>query len=151
MASTVLPAASGLFPTCSAAAIAAPDEMPPGIPSLRASAREVSIPSQNMFLHTLLQHYYVDGQSEVLNPIGLLGSKLEADFHIIHGIGTRIKNSVRCVKELDIEVLDVVFMPIAAAQVVLDENQKGLGALVIDMGGGTTDYIAYVRSVASGP
>jgi len=111
---------------------------------VQANAREVSIPAQNMFLHTILQHYYVDGQDGILNPIGMLGRKLEADFHIIHGIGNRIKNSVRCVKELDIEVLDVVFNPLAAAQVVLDQNQKNLGALVIDMGGGTTEYLVYV-------
>ncbi len=111
---------------------------------VQASAREVSIPGQNMFLHTLLQHYFVDGQDGILNPIGMLGRKLEADFHIIHGIGNRIKNSVRCIKELDIEVLDVVFNPLAAAQVVLDQNQKNLGALVVDMGGGTTDYLVYI-------
>jgi cell division protein FtsA len=111
---------------------------------VQASAREVSIPAPNMFVHSLLQHYYVDGQDGVLNPIGMLGRKLEADFHIIHGVATRIKNSVRCVKEVGPEVLDVVFSPLATAQVVLDQNQKTLGALVIDMGGGTTDYIVYV-------
>ena len=111
---------------------------------VQSSAREVSLPAPNMFLHTILQHYYVDGQDGILNPIGMLGRKLEADFHIVHGVGTRIKNAVRCVKELDIEVLDVVFGPLAAAQVVLDQNQKNLGALVVDMGGGTTEYIVYV-------
>ena len=111
---------------------------------VQASAREVSIPSQNMFVHSILQHYYVDGQDGVLNPIGMLGRKLEADFHIIHGVANRIKNSVRCVKEVGPEVLDVVYNPLAAAQVVLDQNQKALGALVVDMGGGTTDYIVYV-------
>ena len=111
---------------------------------VQANAREVSLPGQNMILHTLLQHYYVDGQDGVLNPIGMLGRKLEADFHVIHGIGNRVKNTLRCVKELDIEVLDVVFNPLAAAEVVLDQDQKDLGALVIDMGGGTTDYIVYV-------
>jgi len=111
---------------------------------VQAAAREVSIPQPNMFLHSILQHYYVDGQDGVLNPIGMMGSKLEADFHIIHGVGTRIKNTVRCVKELDIDVEDVVFAPLAAAQVVLDLNQKNLGALVIDMGGGTTGYVVYL-------
>jgi len=111
---------------------------------VQASAREVSIPAPNMFVHSILQHYYVDGQDGVLNPIGMCGRKLEADFHIIHGVATRIKNSVRCVKEVGPEVLDVVFNPLAAAQVVLDQNQKGLGAIVVDMGGGTTDYIIYV-------
>ena len=111
---------------------------------VQAAAREVSIPQPNMFLHSILQHYYVDGQDGVLNPIGMMGSKLEADFHIIHGVGNRIKNTVRCVKELDIDVEDVVFAPLASAQVVLDLNQKNLGALVIDMGGGTTGYVVYL-------
>src|SRR5215210_1296847 len=110
---------------------------------VQASAREVSIPSPNTFIHSILQHYYVDGQDGVLNPIGMMGRKLEADFHIIHGVGTRIKNSVRCVKELDIEVEDVVFAPLASSQVVLDLNQKNLGALVIDIGAGTTGYVVY--------
>lgn len=112
---------------------------------VQASAREVSIPAPNVFIHSLLQHYYVDGQDGVLNPIGMCGRRLEADFHIIHGIANRVKNSVRCVKEVGPEVIDVVFSPLATAQVVLDINQKGLGALVIDMGGGTTDYIVYVN------
>jgi cell division protein FtsA len=110
---------------------------------VQAAAREVSIPQPNMFLHSILQHYYVDGQDGVLNPMGMIGSRLEADFHIIHGVGNRIKNSVRCVKELDIEVEDVVFSPLASAQVVLDLNQKNLGALMIDIGGGTTGYVVY--------
>jgi cell division protein FtsA len=112
--------------------------------NVRASAREVSIPSQNMFIHSILQHYYVDGQEGILNPIGMMGNKLEADFHIIHGIGTRVKNAVRCVKEIPLDVEDVVFNPLAAAQVVLNQHQKNLGALAIDIGGGTTDYLMYV-------
>jgi len=111
---------------------------------VQASAREVSIPAQNMFVHSILKNYYVDGQDGVLNPIGMLGRKLEADFHIIHGVATRIKNSVRCVKEVGPDVLDVVFNPLATAQVLLDQNQKGLGALVVDFGGGTMDYLVYV-------
>ncbi|MDB6173408.1 MAG: ftsA [Chthoniobacteraceae bacterium] len=111
---------------------------------VQAAAREVSIPPANQFVHSVLQHYYVDGQDGVLNPIGMMGRKLEADFHIIHGVGTRIKNSIRCVKELDINVEAVVFAPLAAAQVMLDLNQKNLGALVIDMGGGTSGYIVYI-------
>ena len=104
----------------------------------------MSIPAQNAFLHSIIQHYHVDGQDGVLNPIGMLGQKLEADFHIIHGVRTRIQNTIRCVKELPLEVEDVVFTALASAQVVLTHHQKSLGALVIDIGGGTTDYILYV-------
>lgn len=111
---------------------------------VQTAAQEVSIPPANVFLHSILQHFYLDGQDGILNPVGMIARKLEADFHIIHGIGTRIKNAQRCVKELDINIDDVVFAPLAAAQVLLDIEQKTLGALVIDMGGGTTGYISYV-------
>ena len=114
------------------------------IEDVKVSAREVSIPASNAFLHSIIQHYHVDGQDGVLNPVGMLGEKLEADFHIIHGVRTRIQNTIRCVKELPLEVEDVVFGALASAQVVLTQHQKNLGALVIDMGGGTTDYILYV-------
>jgi cell division protein FtsA len=114
------------------------------VEDVKINAREVSIPAQNAFLHSIIQHYHVAGQDGVLNPVGMLGNKLEADFHIIHGVRTRIQNTIRCVKELPLEVEDVVFGPLASAQVVLTQHQKNLGALVIDIGGGTTDYILYV-------
>ncbi|PYL05588.1 MAG: cell division protein FtsA [Verrucomicrobia bacterium] len=114
------------------------------IEDVKVSAREVSIPASNAFLHSIIQHYHVDGQDGVLNPVGMLGEKLEADFHIIHGVRNRIQNTIRCVKELPLEVEDVVFSALASAQVVLTQHQKNLGALVVDMGGGTTDYILYV-------
>src|SRR2546421_3844399 len=114
------------------------------VEDVKINAREVSIPAQNAFLHSIIQHYQVDGQQGVLNPVGMLGQKLEADFHIIHGVRTRIQNTIRCVKELPLEVEDVVFGALASAQVVLTQHQKNLGALVIDVGGGTTDYIVYV-------
>ncbi len=114
------------------------------VEDVKINAREVSIPAPNAFLHSIIQYYHVDGQDGVLNPVGMLGEKLEADFHVIHGVRTRIQNTIRCVKELPLEVEDVVFNALASAQVVLTQNQKNLGALVIDVGGGTTDYILYV-------
>src|SRR3954465_1230751 len=113
------------------------------VEDVKINAREVSIPAQNAFLHSVIQHYQVDGQQGVLNPIGMLAEKLEADFHIIHGVRTRIQNSIRCVKELPLDVDDVVFSGLASAQVVLTQQEKDLGALVIDIGGGKTDYVLY--------
>ena len=110
-------------------------------------AKEISLPKENIILHSIIQHYYVDGQQGVLNPLGMLGGKLEADFHIIHSVRTRIQNAVRCVKECDIVVEDVVVNSLASAQVVLDSHQKEAGALVVDIGGGVTDYIVYLDGV----
>src|SRR6201987_5027056 len=114
------------------------------IEDVKVRGGEVRIPAKNGFLPSIIQHFHVDGQDGVLNPIGMLGQKLEADFHIIHGVRTRIQNTIRCVKELPLEVEDVVFGALASAQVVLTQHQKNLGALVVDIGGGTTDYILYV-------
>lgn len=111
---------------------------------VRANACEVSIPSENAFIHSISQQYYVDGQDGVMNPIGMMGNRLEADFHIIFGIGTRLKNTIRCVRDVPLDVEDIVFAPLASAQVVLTPEQKALGVLMVDMGGGTTDYIVYV-------
>ncbi len=106
-------------------------------------ARSAPIPPQNMFVHTILQHYYVDGQDGVLNPVNMFGRKLEADYHIIHGNANRIKNSIQCLCDLDLEIEDIIFNPYAAAQAVLNQSQKNIGALVVDIGGGSTDYAVY--------
>ena len=113
------------------------------IQQVQESARNVQLPQDHLFLHSIIRHYYVDGQDEVLNPVGLQGNRLEADFQIVHGSSKRIGNSIRCVRELGVEVTQPVFNAVAAAQVVLNADQKNAGAVVIDMGGGTTDYIAY--------
>ena len=80
-------------------------------------------------LHAIIQHYYVDGQDGVLTPVGMLGNKLEADYHIVHGIRTRVQNTIRCIKEIPLEVEDVVLNSLASSQVVVSQNQKNLGVV----------------------
>jgi cell division protein FtsA len=116
---------------------------------VQEAARAAPIPAQNMFVHTILQHYYVDGQVGVLNPVGMFGRKLEADFHIVHGNANRIRNSIQCLCDLDLEIEDIVFTPYAAAQAVLTQNQKNTGVLMIDIGGGTTGYCVYDRGAVA--
>ncbi len=106
-------------------------------------ARNVPIPQQNVFLHSVTRQYIVDGQEGVKQPIGREGRLLEADYHIIHGMRARIQNAIRCVREIPLEVEDVVFNPIAAAQVVLTREAKSQGSLMIDFGAGTADYVLY--------
>lgn len=106
-------------------------------------ARHVEIPQENVFLHSITRQYIVDGVEGVRHPIGREGRVLEADYHIIHGVRGRIQNAVKCVREVPLEVEDVVFTAIAAAQVVLSREAKAQGALMIDIGGGTADYVLY--------
>lgn len=125
---------------------------PDDLDEVKKKCREVKIPDENGFVHSIIQHYYVDGQDKVVNPLGMYGQKLEADYHIIHGIKTRIQNSIKCVRQMPLEVEDIVYAPVASAQVVLDQDSKQRGALLLDIGGGTTDYICFVDGavVASG-
>jgi cell division protein FtsA len=113
------------------------------IEEVKEQASNVAIPPDNIFLHRIIRHYWVDGQEKVLNPVGMLGKKLEADYHIVHGIRNRVQNTVRCLREFPLEVEDVVFSPIAAAQVVLNREAREQGSLLLDIGGGTTDYVVY--------
>ncbi len=106
-------------------------------------ARNVPISQDNVFLHSVTRQYIVDGQEGVRHPIGREGRILEADYHIIHGLRGRIQNAVKCVREIPLEVEDVVFTAIAAAQVVLNRDAKAQGSLMIDIGGGTADYVLY--------
>jgi cell division protein FtsA len=110
---------------------------------VKERACDVSIPAENISIHRLARHYYVDGKEKVPNPVGMLARKLEADFHIVHGVRTRVQNAIRCLREFPLEVEDVVFSPIAAAQVMLNAEAREQGCLLLDIGGGTTDYALF--------
>ncbi len=107
------------------------------------NAKAINIPAQNYVVHAIRQHFCVDGQDGISNPVGMLGSRVEVDVHVVHGIFNRLQNPVRLVKGLQLEVDGIVFSGIASALALLSNDQKELGSLVIDMGGGTTEYVLY--------
>ncbi|MEY4243098.1 MAG: cell division protein FtsA [Verrucomicrobiota bacterium] len=107
-------------------------------------AREVHIPLEHLYIHPIIRGFRLDGLEHSTRPVGLFGKTVEADFHIIHGIGSRLQNSIKMVREIPLEVESIVFAPIATAQMALDREQRQRGALIIDMGGGTTDYALYL-------
>ncbi|WP_009962556.1 MULTISPECIES: cell division protein FtsA [Verrucomicrobium] len=111
---------------------------------VREIACNVDIAQNHVFLHRIARKYSVDGQEQVRSLIGRPAEKLEAEFHIIHGVRSRVQNSIRLVRQIPLEVEDVVFLPLAAAQVVLNKEAKQHGALMIDFGGGTADYVLYI-------
>ncbi len=118
---------------------------PEHVQEARDIARDVHIPQDNVYIHTIIRKYWLDGLEHGTSPVGLFGKTVEADFHVVHGIGTRIQNSIKLVREMPLEVDDVVFAPIATAQMALDREHRDRGALVIDIGGGTTDYALYLE------
>lgn len=111
------------------------------------NAKAINVPNDNTVLHAIRQHFLVDGQEGIANPVGMLGSRLEVDMHVVHGNYNRLQNAVRLVKGMQLEVDDVVCNGMASSLAVLTSEQKEMGALVIDLGGGTTDYVVYVDGV----
>ncbi len=111
------------------------------------NAKAINLPTENSVIHAIRQHFFVDGQDGVSNPVGMLGSRLEVDVHVVHGITNRLQNSIRLVKGLQLEVEDIVFNGLASSLALLTGEQKELGALVIDIGGGTTDFVVYADGV----
>jgi cell division protein FtsA len=111
------------------------------------NAKAINLPADNNVLHAIRQHFLVDGHDGVTDPVGMLGARLEVDVHVVHGHLNRLQNAIRVVKGMQLEVDEVVFNGLASSLAVLSVEQKELGALVIDIGGGTTDYVVYSGGV----
>ena len=116
---------------------------PEHVNEAREIARSMTIPQDHVYLHHIIRHYGVDGFDHASSPVGLTGRRVDANYHVVHGIRSRIQNQIKCVCEMPLDVDELVFAPIAAAQVALDREARERGALVIDIGGGTTDYALY--------
>jgi len=111
------------------------------------NAKTINLPAQNHVIHAVRQHFLVDGQDGITNPVGMLGARVEVDVHVVHGSLNRLQNAIRAVKGLQLEVDDIVFNGLASALALLTNEQKELGSVVIDIGGGTTEYVVYANGI----
>lgn len=107
-------------------------------------ASQSPIPADHELIHALPQFYYLDNRVKTTDPIGQHSRSLEASYHLVSGIRTRLETQVRCVVDLDIEVVAVAMASYATAQAVLTPDDKERGSLLIDLGAGVTDYTVYV-------
>ena len=107
------------------------------------AAQAISIPNDREILHILPQEFIVDDQDGVQNPIGMAGIRLEVKVHIITCSATSGQNIVKCCNMAGLDVIDVVLEPLASAQAVLSDDEKALGVVLVDIGGGTTDIAIY--------
>jgi cell division protein FtsA len=106
-------------------------------------ARDVSVPPDREILHVLTQAFSVDDQDGIREPIGMLGSRLGVEIHLVTGAVTAVQNVVRSVNRAGLTVKDLVLQPLASADSVLTPDERDLGVLVIDVGGGTTDVALF--------
>ncbi len=108
------------------------------------AARVVAIPSDREVLHVIPQEFVVDGQDGIKDPLSMSGMRLEARVHIITGAVTSAQNLVKCIQRCSLKALDVILQPLASSEAVLTQEEKDLGVLVVDIGGGTTDIAIFV-------
>lgn len=112
-------------------------------------AKSMNIPEDREILHSIPQHYSIDDDQLVTNPVGMEGAILGLNVLILHAVRSRIRNTVRAVRSLPLQVADVVFGGLCSALAVLTPEQKESGVIVIDIGAGTTDYVVYADSVVA--
>ena len=102
----------------------------------------VMLPGEEI-IHVLPQDYKVDGQAEIKKPIGMYGGRLEANFHVVVGQVSSIRNIGRCIKSAGLELSSITLEPLASAEAVLSQEEKEAGVALIDIGGGTTDLAIF--------
>lgn len=102
------------------------------------AAQAVSLPNNREIIHAIPCSFNIDDQEKIKDPVGMSGTRLEAEILIVEGASPFIKNLSKCVRQSGIDVSEFVFSPLAAAKSVLNKKQKDLGVVVVDMGGGTT-------------
>ena len=102
----------------------------------------VMLPGEEI-IHVLPQEYKVDGQGEIKEPIGMYGGRLEANFHVVVGQVSSIRNIGRCVKSAGLNLEGITLEPLASSNAVLSQEEKEAGVALIDIGGGTTDLAIF--------
>ncbi|HER35195.1 MAG TPA: cell division protein FtsA, partial [Halothiobacillaceae bacterium] len=108
------------------------------------AARAVAIPHNREIIHVIQRGFNVDGQEGIRMPIGMHGYRLEVETHIITAAAASVENLRQCVGGAGVEVSQFVLNPLASAEVVLTETERQMGAVVCDVGGGTTDMAIYI-------
>ncbi|GAA4520525.1 cell division protein FtsA [Sphingobacterium thermophilum] len=105
------------------------------------------LPPGEEIIHVLPQEFTIDNEPGIKEPIGMAGRRMEANFHIISGRVTDIKNIKKCVDNSDLEVSSLVLEPLASSEAVLDEEEKMAGVVLVDIGGGTTDVAIFHEGI----
>ncbi|HOY46903.1 MAG TPA: cell division protein FtsA [Candidatus Dojkabacteria bacterium] len=121
------------------------------------SARTISIPPSREIIHVIPKEFIVDAQGDIKDPIGMTGTRLEVDTHIISATSSPLHNLMKCVQAIGLRIDDVVFAGWSSSGSVLTATEKELGVMLLDIGGGTTtintfeeDAITYSSSVPLG-
>jgi cell division protein FtsA len=108
-----------------------------------ASAQSIKVPGDRKLLHVIPRAYAVDGQAGVKNPVGMHGFRLDVETHVITAAVTSIQNLVKCIRSIGIDIEDLVLEPLASSEAILTDDEKEVGVILADIGGGTTDIAVF--------
>src|SRR5689334_8172566 len=109
------------------------------------ASKSINVPSELELLHVIPRQFVVDGQDGIHDPIGMTATRLEANVHIVTGARTHNQNVLTCVNKAGIAVQEMVLEQLAAAEAVLTQDEREMGVLLMDIGGGTTDYAVFLE------
>lgn len=109
------------------------------------AARAIAIPHNREVLHVVPRSYSLDGQERVRSPIGMHGFRLEVEAHIITASSTSVANLEQAVENAGVYVDRFILNPLAAGDAVLTDQEREMGVVVIDIGGGTTDLAIFIE------
>lgn len=118
---------------------------PEDIARVTEAARAISIPSSREIIHVLPRSFIVDSQDGVHDPVGMSGVRLEVETHIISGATTSMRNLVKCVQQVGVDVEDLVFTAFASSYATISDTEKELGVILVDIGGGTTSVSLFIE------
>jgi cell division protein FtsA len=109
------------------------------------ASKSINIPAELELLHVIPREFVVDGQDGIHDPLGMTATRLEANVHIVTGARTHNQNVLACVNKAGIAVQELVLEQLAAAEAVLTQDEREMGVLLMDLGGGTTDYAVFLE------
>jgi len=105
------------------------------------------LPPGEEIIHVLPQEFTIDNEPGIKDPIGMAGRRMEANFHIISGLVSAVKNIKKCAENASLEVHELVLEPLASSEAVLDDAEKDAGVVLVDIGGGTTDVAIFHEGI----
>jgi cell division protein FtsA len=116
---------------------------PDDLKRVLSSAQSVKTAADRRLLHVIPRSYTIDGQAGVRDPVGMHGFRLDVETHVITAAVTSIQNLVKCIRSVGIDIEDLVLEPLASAEAILTEDEKQVGVILADIGGGTTDIAVF--------
>ncbi len=108
-----------------------------------AVSQNVKVPSDRRLLHVIPRSYAIDGEVGVKNPVGMHGFRLDVETHVITAAVSSVQNLVKCIRGIGIDIDDLVLEPLASSEAVLSTDEKQVGVILADIGGGTTDVAVF--------